>query len=474
MHIPTYPPLNLTYLAAYLREYSRYKYIIRLVDINSSKDPINEILKFRPDILGLTTLSSHLIEICEISKKIRSINKNILLVCGGAHAAISPQDLLINGEFDIAVMGEGEVSFKELVESYVENNKKLTPGLLKNIKGIAFKEEDKITVNAARELICDLDTIPHPDRELLDNNYYSNRYYVIRTKGTYGVTTIAASRGCPFNCIFCCVNIANNRKVRMHSVKYIIDEIEQIVLRFKGKWLFFTDDIFLINKELVSNLCEELMKKKLNKKIKWECQLRSNLVTGDTLPLLKLMKKAGCEQIDYGFESGNQRMLTLIKGKGITVEDHQRAIDITNKANLKVFGSFILGTPTETYEELMDTKKFILKNYGKFYRFQVTFLIPYPGTPVYDLCIKKGFMSEDYFAYLSSDKEGKFREGMRIFSDSIPAEILIDFKRELDSLSLKKIDLREKINWLMFNMFHNTQALKTGLKWAFKKLNKNN
>lgn len=470
MRIPTYPPLNLTYLSSYLKKYSKYQYNIRLVDINCSEDVVRGILEFQPDIVGFTTLSSHIVQICELSNTIRDATNNIFLVCGGAHATIAPQDLLINGKFDIAVVGEGEETFKEVVEAYIENDRKPLPlEKLNNIKGIAFKGDGKIMINPRRELIPDLDAIPHPDRDLLNNEFYNNRYFVMRSSGTYGVTTITGSRGCPYNCIFCCVNAIAERNVRVHSVGYIINEMEVLASKYRAKWLFFTDDILLVNKKMVSDLCEEIIRKRLNKKLKWECQVRSNLVSWDTFALLKLMKRAGCQQIGYGFESGNQRVLTLIKGKGISVEDNQRAIDVTNKSGINVFGSFILGTPTEIYEELMDTKYFILKNYDKLHRFQVTFLVPYPATPAYDLCMQRRLISGDYFAELSADKEGKLKEGMRIFSDTIPEHTLLELKRELDSISLKKIKFKEKLGWFVFNIIHNRSVLKTGINWILQK-----
>lgn len=466
MRISTYPPLNLTYPAAYLRKYSQFEYEMRLVDFNCSADPVKEIIDFNPDVLGVTTLSSHLVGICEFSSLIRKLKKDILLVCGGAHATISPQDLLNYGAFDIAVMGEGELTFKELTEAYIQHDGKLTTELLKGIKGIAFKDEDNISINSSRELINDLDTIPHPERDLLNNNFYRDRYYIMRGMNTYGINTIAGSRGCPYNCIFCCVNFSTFNKVRFHSVRYIADEIEELSVKYKSRWIFFTDDTFLINKKMTSDLCDEIIKRGLHKKIKWECQVRSNLVSWQDLALLKLMKKAGCEQIDYGFESGNQRVLALIKGKGITMQDNERAMDVTNKAKIKVFTSFILGTPTETYDELMDTKNFIIRNFNKFHSLQVTCMIPYPGTPVYDLCVERGLLSRDYFKELKNDLDGSYREGLRVFSDTIDSSVVLKLRMELDSLSFRKVGALPKINWLFYNLVHNRGIVKNGINWV--------
>lgn len=468
--VPTYPPLNLTYLSAYLKKYGEYRYDIKMVDINCTNDPIGDITAFSPHIIGITSLSSHIVEIYEMSNKIRVLNKDILQILGGAHATVNPEEPLKRAGFDITVIGEGEVTFMELVDSYVENGRKLNIDYLSLINGIAFKHGNNIKVNSSRPLISDIDAVPYPDRELLNNDFYNKRYFVYRGMSTNGVATIAASRGCPFKCIFCCVNFVAKSEVRFHSAEYVTQEMEKMISKYKIKWLFFTDDTFLVNKNKTKELCESIIKKGLNKKVKWEVQIRSNLVREQDLPLLQLMKQAGCEQIDYGFESGNPRVLTLIKGKGITVEDHQRAIDITNEAGIKVMGTFILGTPTETYEEMLDTRTFVIKNYDKIYRFQVGCMIPYPGTPVYKLCIEKGLISDDYYKELKKEKDEHAEHGMRIYSDIVPAPKVIELRKELDMLALKKITFNEKLQWLTYNMFNSPKTVIVGVKWFFSRI----
>lgn len=470
IQVTTYPPLNLTYLSAYLKKYGKYRYEIKLIDINCSVDPVDEIMSFNPEILGITSLSSHIVEIYDISNRIRMLNKDILQVFGGAHATIDPIEPLRRASFDISVIGEGEVTFHELVDKYIENGKMINKAFLSTIQGIAFKSGDSTEINPPRPLISDIDTIPYPDRGLLNNNFYNKRYYIFRGMNTCGVATIAASRGCPFNCIFCCVNFTARSKVRFHSAEYVVGEIDKLVSRYKAKWLFFTDDTFLIDKDRTRELCELIIRNRLNKKIKWEVQIRSSLVRDKDLSLLRLMREAGCEQIDYGFESGNQRVLTLIKGGGIRLEDHQRAIDITNKAGIKVMGTFILATPTESFEEMLDTRKFILKNYRKIYRFQVGCMIPYPGTQVYDLCVKKKLMSNDYYEELKKEKEGNIEHGMRVFSDTMPTSRVVELRKELDILALRKVGLDEKTRWLFYNMINNPKTAIGGIKWFINRI----
>lgn len=463
--VPTYPPLNLTYLPSYLRKYGNYSYKIKLVDINFTDDPIKEIIDFEPHILGFTTLSFDIIEKYEMSRKIRHLNKHILQVCGGVHATINPSEILEMSSVDIVVIGEGEITFKELVDHYIENGKKIDTNYLSMIDGIAYMVDGHVKVNRPRKLIADLDSIPPPDRELLDKHYFK-RYYVIRGMNTYGVYTLHGSRGCPYRCIFCCANSTFKGRVRFHSPEYIVDEVDILVAKYKAKWIYFTDDTFFINKEYTEKLCNLLIDKGLNKKINWEVQIRSNLIREQDFNSLKLMRKAGCRQIDIGFESGNQRMLTFIKGPGITIDDHIRAINIINKAGINIMGTFILGTPSETFEEMMDTRQFIKDNYKNIHRFQVGCMIPYPGTKVYELAVKRGIIEDNYLELLRREKNTKSEHGAVVYCDTIAKEDVLRVRMELDNLSLKKVSIFEKAKWLLYNAIHNPKIAINGYRWT--------
>lgn len=472
INVRSYPPLNLTYLSSYLKKYGKYEYNIKLIDVNCCSKPIQKIISFNPHIVAFTSFSPHLIDIYNMSASLRRKNKNIIQICGGIHATINPKETILIGNFDIAVIGEGEVTFAELVDQYIKNGKKLDKQYLSLIKGIAYRDKDRVQITPPRELISDINEIPHPDRELLNNNFYYKRYYIMRGMNTNGVFTLAASRGCPFQCIFCCSNFTTKGKVRFHSTKYIIEEIEELVYRHKAKWLFFTDDTFFIDKKKIKELCEMIIENKLHKRVNWEVQLRSNLVSVNDLSLLKLMKKAGCEQIDYGFETGNQRVLTLIKGKGITLDDHQRAIDLTDAAGIKVMGTFVFGTPTETYEEMLDTKNFIIKNYHKINRLQTFCMTPYPGTPLYEICVKRGIISNNYYEEIKKEKDRNCPHMENVYSDTISREKVLEVKKEIDVISFKKVRFYEKIKWFFYNLLHNINIVGDGLKWVVSKARK--
>lgn len=459
-----YPPLNLASISSYLKKYGKNLYDIKLVDINFTDDYIGDIIKFNPGILGFTTLSPFILDIYKISDQIKCINKNIIQIFGGVHASIDPSRVLKMSSADVVVIGEGEETFRELVDCCIENGNRIDFNNLSSINGIAYMDNGCIKINKPRSLISDLDMIPHPDRQLINRAYYK-KFHIMRGMSTNGIHMISGSRGCPYQCIFCCVNVVGRNKPRHHSPGYIVDEIERLVLEYKARWLFFSDDTFFIDKAGVIEMCNLMIEKDLSRKVKWEVQVRSNLVKKEDLPILRLMKKAGCEQIDYGFESGNQRVLALIKGKGITMEDNQRAIDLTNKAGIKVLGTFILGTPTETYEELLDTKEFILKNYKRINRFQASCMIPYPGTKVYDLSVEKGLIGHDYYEELKKEKDNKIEHGIRVICDTISASKVLELRKELDILSFRKVSIGDKFRWLVFNLIYNYRGMIVGIRW---------
>ncbi len=465
----SYPPLNLTFIAAYLRKYGKFEYEIKIVDANFTDNCVSEIVKFNPDITGFTTLSPYMLDVYDFCSQLHRWKPTVPLVCGGVHATINPQEVIEKG-FDRAVLGEGERTFTELADKYIENSFKLEDKILNGINGIAYRNKFGLIVTTKdRETISNLDEIPHPARYLLNNEGYHKRYYISRGMNTYGVYTLHGSRGCPYRCIFCCVNFTIKGKVRYHSPEYIADEISELINSYKAKWIFFTDDNFFVNKAYAEKLCRIIIEKGLNRKISWEVQIRSNLIKESDIELLKLMKKAGCRQIDIGFESGNQRMLTFIKGLGITVADHKIAIDSINKSGINVMGTFILGTPSETYEEMMETRQFILDNYKKIHRFQVGCMIPYPGTKIYEITVKKGIIKDNYLELLAQEKAAKSEHGAVVYSDTIPKEDVLKLRMELDNLSLRKISIFEKLNWLVYNILHNPNIAINGCRWMMER-----
>ena len=231
------------------------------------------------------------------------------------------------------------------------------------IPGIAFKEGGQIITTAQRPFIQDLDALPLPARHLLPMSRYQALGYPV---------SIITSRGCPNHCIFCLGRRIVGQKVRFRSASHIADEIEEII-SLGISVINIADDLFTASKHRVTQLCNELMKRKLN--VSWSAFSRVNTIDTQTL---KLMKTAGCHSVSFGIESGNPEMLKRVK-KGISIAQAKKAAIACREAGIRGHASFMVGLPGETQDTLNDSLK-LQKELGIELAFH--FLSPFPGTAV--------------------------------------------------------------------------------------------
>lgn len=439
-----YPPLGLGYISSYLRKYGAYSYDLKIIDGNICRDIRGAIEAFSPDIAGFTGHSPQILEAVRLSREIREWKPDIFQMIGGVHASADPDGTLKRGAFDLAVVGEGESTFIEAVDTFASGEK----DALKGLNGTAHLEGDMFVMNPKRAQIADLDTIPFPARDLFDMDYYLKLSFGVRGLVRSGVTSITSSRGCPYSCTFCGVNIVF-RKVRQFSREYCIAEIEELYSRYNARALYFADDTFITNKKSVETFCNRMLSTGLSKKVSWTAQARSNLINWDDVELLRLMKSAGCIQLEYGFESGSDRVLSLLKQNKVTVEDNQRAIDVTHASKLRVLGTFIVGTPDEHAEDLEMTKCFIRKNLEKLDYFQTFICTPFPGSPLYETCMERDLVEKDYFKEL---EKREHNNTVPVFTDTLPRETVIEALEYLDYLGIKKVKLRDKMLWVLYHL----------------------
>ncbi len=439
-----YPPLGLGYIASYLRRYGSYNYDIRILDGNARDDIKKGLLDFDPHIVGFTGHSPQIKEAVVLSRLLRESKREVLQIIGGVHVSADTANTLEKGAFDLAVIGEGEKAFVEIVDTFAGGSKEDIRG----IKGVAFMEDGRIVRNERQAQIKDLDTIPFPARDLFNMNYYLGMSFGIRGLVRRGITSITSSRGCPYDCLFCGVGIVFE-KVRHFSREYCIEEISELHSRFGVRGLYFADDTFIINKKSVARFCELLIKSGLAKKVSWTAQARANLIGPEDLELLRLMKAAGCVQLEYGFESGSDRVLGILKQKRVTVADNQRAIDVTRSSGLRVLGTFIVGTPGETAEDLELTERFIQKNINKIDYFQTFICTPYPGAPLYEVCRKKGIVEGDYFKEIERrEKEDK----IPVYTDTVSEDLVRTTLKRLDFIGIRKVSLKDRMVWVLYHL----------------------
>lgn len=337
-----FPTLGLLYLSSYLKKagYSD----ISLLDLNGNHTLPAEI---EADIVGFYSTTAQFPIVLDLKEKLKNINKNrsAVYIIGGPHVSGRPGDA--EPYFDYIVLGEGERVFLDIVNSISSGKRPMNK-------------------TPKYEYIQDLDTIPFPDRDLIDIASYK---YFINGKPA---ATLITSRGCPFRCAFC----ANNtwgKTLRLRNPENVIEEIGLLMERYGYRAFMFFDDTMTINKKRMEILCDML--KELN--IIYRCFIRSDTVDKD---ILIKMKESGCVEVGMGMESGSQRILDIVD-KGQTVEQNLRAAKWCKEIQIRVKGFFVVGFPGENKESVRETVEVMEKS--RFDNFDITVFVPYPGSRIY-------------------------------------------------------------------------------------------
>ena len=379
------PPLGLAYLAAYIREKG---FNVQILDANALEIPIENIKDHIPhdvDIVGTVSFTPSLNKSCKILSICKNINPNIVTVLGGAHISALPKDTIEKYDsVDIGVIGEGEITFGELIEA-IRDKKDLS-----DVKGICFRKDKEIIINEPRGLIEDIDILPFPAYDLLPMNKYCVPLHHVgfgEKIPTKPFAVIFTSRGCPFNCTYCASKVIWTRKVRYRSSKNILDEIDILVKKHNIKVLDIADDVFTINKKVFNEVLDGLIARNYN--LHFNCLSRVDTVD---LDMLKKLKKAKCYLIRYGVESGSQKVLDLMK-KGIKVEQVIQAFKLTHKAKIPSSACFIIGHPGETKETVKQTIWLAKKIDPIIAHFFVA--LPLVGTELYDIAKENKLIVND-------------------------------------------------------------------------------
>ena len=370
------PPLGLAYLGAVLE---RAGHKVRIIDYTARYPypPLPEIIKeFFPDLIGLTATTPSFESTLRMAKKLRGITPSTPLILGGAHVTCAAESAMASGLFEIGVIGEGEDTIVELAARRKDGN---FSGL-DQVAGIIYREGENFRRTNPRPYIQDLDSLPFPAYHLLPplSHYHPTPASYRRLP----VGILMTSRGCPFHCTFCDRSIFGNT-TRFHSTERVLAEVEWMIRELGAKEIRFFDDTFTLKRDRAAEICAGLKDRGLN--IPWTCLTAVKAVTPK---LLKKMKAAGCWQVLYGLESGDDKMLELL-GKGNSVEANRNAVMWAHQVGLEIRGDFIVGTPGETMESLEKTLKFTLESgldYAHFNKFT-----PFPGTELYRRLVSVGY-----------------------------------------------------------------------------------
>ncbi|MBN1508285.1 MAG: radical SAM protein [Sedimentisphaerales bacterium] len=346
---------------------------------NGMQDMIREV---RPDVVGITMCTAYAASAFHVAQISKAINPTCPVVVGGPHATVRAEEILrICPSVDFIVRGEGEITACELVATIADSNRNPNPQseiinpLLQVIPDLSFRMNGSIRHNPPREKIKDLDAFAPPDRSLMVN------------KATYSpedMGLIMTSRGCPFSCTFCATD---NRQVRYRSIEHILREIRHVKDTYGTVHFTLKDDSFTVNKKRVAEFCDALAWENL--RIGWECNTRVDLVNEQ---MLRRMKKAGCNSVKVGIESGSEKVLERMN-KGITLDEIRVAARLFRKVGLHWTGYFLIGTPGETVEDIYKTLDFMYEVKPDFAALGV--YEPFPETVMFHEGILQGLVKPD-------------------------------------------------------------------------------
>lgn len=378
-------PVGLLSIAAMLR--SRLpQHTVEIVDINV-EDPFEKAITSPYDIIGISSMTIEYELATALARHIR-VHTSAPIVLGGVHISTLPGSL--RDCFDVGVVGEGEEAFCELV-SVCEAKGNLQPANVSQIEGIVYFDQNGVRMTPRRRLVEPLDVVPKLDYSLIHPDYFRFRPLVVwGERGREAI--ILTSRGCPYKCAFCSTTQFWDR-VRFFSIKRVIDEITDLVNRYRVDHIQIFDDLLTINENRLRQFAEEFRKNSLHEKVKLTCQSRTNLVDDE---LCETLTSLNIGVVSFGFESGNNRVLQYLKGGLVTVEQNKKAIETCVRHGFKVVGSVMLGSPMETLAEMEDTIRFVdqARRLGAYsiWSFVTT---PFPATQMWDIAKSRGKVSDN-------------------------------------------------------------------------------
>lgn len=369
-------PLGLLSIASTLVD----DYEVEIIDQRIDEKWAEKVeLKSRDSIcVGVTSMTgvqiANAIEISKIAKK------HTKLIWGGVHPTLLPHQTLQNKYVDIIVLGEGEVTFPLLLKALKD------PKRFEHIRGIGYKDSKGIHVNELRDFL-DMNTVHNLPYHLLEIEKY-----ITKREGFKRCLSLETSRGCPHNCSFCSNPIIHKRLWSCLNVENLIQKTKYLQNRFKLDGIVYQEDNFFVNILRVKKFCEAIQK---DINIGWKANCRISYLLNKDSAFLKMLEKGGCKVLQFGVESGTNRILKLVN-KGITIEDILKVNSKLAKGDIICRYNFIVGIPTETQEEIQSTLDFIEKLQSENANLDTPFLnlyTPWPGTKLFDLSIEKGFKS---------------------------------------------------------------------------------
>ena len=372
-----WPPIGTLYIASVLRE-AGHDVVFRDGAFYTENELAEIIQREAPDVLGAFVIAMFWERTKSLLRKIKQRTPGVFLIAGGHGPSAQPVVSLNEcPELDAVIRSEAEYTMRELVDR-LEKGQSLT-----GVTGSVIRENGEIVENEARPFIADLDALPMPAMDLAELDRYHPSYGQVLHRPSFQVIS---SRGCKNDCLYC-YRLMGRNVLRFRSAKNVVDEIEHYVKTYGARDIKFWDEAFTFNRERVLDICDELLRRKLN--VTWWISARADAVD---FAMLKKMKQAGCWCINFGVESGVQKNLDMLR-KNLTVEQIVTAVEMAHRAGIKTFTTYIFGIPGETFEEGLQTIA-LAKRLNSFIT-EFFPISPFPGTDLWDIACHQHNFSRD-------------------------------------------------------------------------------
>ncbi len=415
------PPLGLAYLASFMRREGYNPMIVDLNVDNYSDEKLSALVKeFNPVALGISFMTNQHGECLRLAELIKSSLESVCIVAGGPHVSALPEEILKEcPSIDISVIGEGEMTFLELVNTVNSGETHFH-----HINGICFRDNGGIIRTGARPLIEDVESLPFPAWDLIKVEKYS--VFSIEEGDTFA---LLSSRGCPNYCIFCDSHTIFGRAFRARSAQNIFSELEFLHGKYGMTKFDFVDDMITLKKERVLELCRLI--KECGIPFKWMANARVNTIDRE---MLQKMKESGCIRIDVGVESGNPAVRRIAR-KGTTNEQIINAHKWAKETGIQIGAFTMVGNLGEDMESVKMTAG-LLRDIGE--DVMISIACPFPGTELYRTAKEKGYLKiTDWSRYVTSPTYLKEYKPVMV-TDTMTEKEILDAYYYLHSFFVKK------------------------------------
>lgn len=452
-------PYSLCQLASMIRGQVEVRILDAHFDEMSREEFKKYLKQFKPDLVGISQLSTEYKAILDMAADdTKEVSKDIVTISGGVHVTVEFKDVMKNPNIDFACHGEGEYVLPEFISHL--NGKAGFPE-----KGMISRGPKGGLNIGARAVVDDLNELPDPSFDLVDFKKYmmTTQRYGIDSPDRLPFVRYATSRGCPIGCTFCQVEFISGKKVRTISPENVVRQLKQLKEKYGIRSYHFEDDNAFFYRRRTKELLRLMIDEKLD--LTWKA-------TGVFLPTLdeevyQLMRDSGGKMLNIAIESGTERILKKVIKKGINLETAPQAIALAQKYGLYIATNFIIGLPTETWDEVRQTINYAENcgsDYSKFY-----LATPLTGTEMYNFAMEQGAVDnlnitvdQRYSVMKGTDWEAKDLNVLRVYEwDRINFSDPFKRKKTADMMGLTLDQLEElrrgTRNALMLDSTHYSQ-----------------